>query len=154
MLGEMKAARPHLVRTAAVIAAILFCYQATISWLAMPMLSDLFESAKRIGTTLTALRAATPGTLFVHAGRFDHNAVVYVHMPIRAVSMREMAQAPAGWALVSAADLDKLRELRGGGIAVRAAFGRSDSVMRHDSPTYAVELMPAAARESGSDDRP
>ena len=106
VLGEVKAARPLLVRTAATIATILFCYQATITWLAMPMLSDLFESAKRVGTTLTALRAATPGTLFVHAGQFDHNAVVYVRMPIRAVSVPEMAQAPAGWALVSAADLE------------------------------------------------
>jgi 4-amino-4-deoxy-L-arabinose transferase-like glycosyltransferase len=61
------------------------------SWVVMPFWPHLFQESQTAGKAIAAALQRTPGPLYVLANTTEHNMLVYVRTPIRAVTLGDLA---------------------------------------------------------------
>lgn len=92
MFEHWRGRRPRVIVSTLVVAYLIFGGLLIRGWIVMPLWPHLFGESRIAGKTIAAVLLERPGPLYVIADTTEYNMLVYVHTPIRAVSLDGLAE--------------------------------------------------------------
>lgn len=91
MFERWRERQARVIVSALVVSYLTFGALLVRGWVAMPLWPHLFRGSQIAGQTINAALQQTSGPLYVVGNSTEHNMLVYVKRPIRAVTLDELA---------------------------------------------------------------
>ena len=91
MFQNWRHSHPRVIVSALVVTYLIFGALLIRGWVAMPFWPHLFQESQRAGNTIAAALQQKSGPLYVVGNSTEHNMLVYVRGPIRAVTLDDLA---------------------------------------------------------------
>jgi 4-amino-4-deoxy-L-arabinose transferase-like glycosyltransferase len=88
---QWRHSQPKVIVSALFVTYLIFGGLLIRGWIAMPFWPHLFQGSQIVGQTITAALQQTSGPLYVVGNSTEHNMLVYVRGPIRAVTLDYLA---------------------------------------------------------------
>jgi len=92
MFDQWRDEHPRVIISTLVVAYLIFGGFLLRGWVAMPFWPHLFKESQIAGRAIADALRTNPGPLYVIGRTTDHNMLVYVRGPIRAVTVGDLAR--------------------------------------------------------------
>ena len=94
MFENWRHSHPRVIVSALVVTYMIFGGLLVRGWMVMPLWPHLFDESRRAGAAISSVIQNQP--LYVIGSSTDHNILVYVRGPIRAVTLDDLAKLQTG----------------------------------------------------------
>ncbi len=94
MFENWRPSHPKVIASALVTTYLIFFALFVRGWVVMPLWPHLFDESRRAGAAISSVIQNQP--LYVIGSSTDHNILVYVRGPIRAVTLDDLAKLQTG----------------------------------------------------------